>query len=505
MLRALAIVSVCCLCCIAAGAPRQANPGAVPPLAAPSSFPTLPGFGVSPTPAPLGSPTSSPLTSDQMQKIDQLAQAQLVQQAIPGLSLAIVRGGNVVYARGYGYASLELQQVASESTLYEAGSIAKQFTAGAVLLLAEDGKLSIDAPLAAFVPDFPNAKTITLRELLTMTSGIPDYTDLPMFDQAPQSDVTPATIVALVKDQPLDFKPGTSWEYSNTNYVLLGMVIEKVSGESYANFINTRIIRPLSMNATQDGNAGASSPNLATGYTFDGQTLKLDQPWDLDWAYATGDLVSNVLDLAVWDTSLLAGKAVTIGSLREMWTPLTLPDGTQVPYGFGWSVGRLDGHRVIDDNGGLPGYNGRNALFPNDDFDVIVLANSKAFDAGPIVRGVFEQFFPPTPAELAEQSQGDDAALAHARDVFHRLQTGTLDVSQLTPQAAKRFSAKILDQAKSSLGRLGQPLRFDQTDKYPFGTTTEYYYRVTFKDGVLGFSLSFDASGAVGEVTAWPL
>jgi len=477
-------------------------------LAAPTAAPTLPPLhvGASPTPAPLPAPFSTPaLTPDQMQKIDRIALQALGEQATSGISLAIVRGGSVVYSRGYGYASQELQTTARDASLYEVGSISKEFTATAVLLLAEDGKLTLDDTIVRWVPDLPRAKDITVRELLSMTSGVPDYTDQPSFDKASQSPVTPAGIIATVKSLPLDFEPGTQWEYSNTNYVLLGMVIEKAGGMSYSAFLVNRAFKTAGMFSTTSGNAGASSPDLTTGYAFDGVRFKLDPPWDLTWAYGAGDIVSNVLDLALWDTALLNGKVLTMPSLRAMWTATALKDGTKVPYGFGWTVETLYGHREIDDNGGLPGYSGRNAAFPNDKFDIVVLANSKSFEAGPLVRQIFELFYPPTKEQIDAQHQGDDAAMMAARAIFRKLQGGTLVAADVTAAASRRLTPALLGQAKSQLGRLGAPTKVDQVDKYAFGTETVYVYRFTFKQAVLGFSVSLDAAGKVGELSIIPL
>jgi D-alanyl-D-alanine carboxypeptidase len=440
-----------------------------------------------------------------MAKVDQIAVDALRDQAVAGISLAIVRDGRVAYSRGYGYSSIEVQQTASDGSLYELGSITKQFTSAAIMLLVGEGRLNLDMPLSLFVPDFPRAKEITLRDLLTMRSGIADYTDQPGFETAVFTPVTPADIIATVKKLPLDFDPGTRWEYSNTNYVLLGIAIEKASGQSYSNYVYQKIQRPLNMIDTQYGNVGASSPDLSTGYSFDGQRFKPEKPWNLDWAYSAGGMVSSVLDLAVWDAALLQGNVVTLASLREMWTMTALSDGTKVPYGYGWTIESLYGHREIDDNGGLPGYNGRNAAFPNERFDVVVLGNSKEFNAGPVVRRIVELFYPPTADQIAAQRQGDDVALARARDVFKRLQSGSLDASALTPVAAKRLTAKLMSQAKSQLGRLGVPTKFEQTDKYVLGLETVYSYRVAFKAGGLGFVLSLDPAGKVGELTVLPI
>lgn len=486
---------------------------------APTAAP-VPTFAPGPSPAParsplggrpVGSPSPAPLPSvaalsnDQMREIDQIAIRSLENQAVGGISLAVVRDGRVVYSRGYGLSSVELQQTMRDTALFEIGSITKEFTAAVVLSLVEDGRLSLDTPLAKFVPDFPRAKDITIRDLLSMRSGIPDYTDQPGFEKAVFTGATPDAIVATVKNLPLDFDPGTQWEYSNTNYVLLGMVIEKAGGSSYVDAVFNKVVKPLNMLVTTYGNAGASSPDMSTGYVLQGDRMRPDRPWDLDWAYSAGGLVSNVLDLAVWDTALLNGKVINDPDLRLMWSPTKLADGTSVPYGFGWSIESLYGHREIDTNGGLPGYNGRNATFPNDKFDVVVLGNSQAFDAGPIVRQVFALFFPPTRAQIAADQAGDQAAATRSRYIFHQLQSGTLSASQLLPQAAKRLTASLLSQAKSQLGKLGAPVKFEQTDKYLLGTQTVYTYSVTFKQGAIGFVIALDAAGKVGSLTVEPI
>jgi len=485
------------------------TPAPVPTLApaAPSPAPSRSSFPTRPVgaPSPAALPSVAALTNDQMRKIDDIATLSLQNQAVAGITLPVVRDGRVVYSRGYGLSSVELQQTMRNSSLFEIGSITKEFTAAVVLSLVEDGRLTLDTPLAKYVPDFPRAKDITIRDLLSMRSGIPDYTDQPGFDKAVFTPTTPDAIVATVKQLPLDFDPGTQWEYSNTNYVLLGMVIEKAGGSSYVDTIFNKAVKPLNMLVTTYGNAGASSPDMTTGYVLQGDRMRPDKPWDLTWAYSAGGLISNVLDLAVWDTALLNGKVINDTDLRQMWSPTKLADGTIVPYGYGWSIESLYGHREIDTNGGLPGYNGRNAAFPNDKFDVIVFGNSQAFDAGPIVRQIFAMFYPPTPAQIVADQAGDPAAAARARYIFRQLQSGSLSTSQLLPQAAKKLTPALLSQAKSQLGKLGAPVKFEQTDKYLMGTQTVYTYCVTFKQGAIGFDISLDAAGKVGSLTVKPL
>ena len=440
-----------------------------------------------------------------MRKVDEVAIKALQTQAVGGLSLAIVRDGRVVYSRGYGFSSVELQQTMRDSALFEIGSITKEFTAAIILSLADDGKLTLDAPLSRYVPGFPRGGEITIRDLLAMRSGIPDYTDQPSFDKAAFTSTTPQAIVDTVKQLPLDFDPGTQWEYSNTNYVLLGMVIEKVAGTSYVDQLYQKIVKPLNMLVTSYGDTGASSPDMATGYILQGDRMRPDKPWDLDWAYSAGGMISNVLDLAVWDTALLNGKLLNNADLREMWTATTLKDGTAVPYGFGWTIESLYGHREIDTNGGLPGYNGRNATFPNDRFDIVVLGNSTSFDAGPVVDEIFAQFFPPKAAQIAAQASGDSAALVRSRSIFRQLQAGKLNVSDLLPDAAKHLTPTLQSQAKAQLGPLGTPVKFEQTDKYLLGTQTVYTYRVSFKQAAIGFVLALDGRGTVGSLTVEPL
>jgi D-alanyl-D-alanine carboxypeptidase len=485
--------------------------GAAAPTPIPAPVPTLASPRPSPfgrpvgTPSPLPSPSVASLTTDQMRKVDGIAIGALQSQAVAGLSLAIVRNGRVVYSRGYGFSSVELQQTMRDSALFEIGSITKEFTAAIVLSLVDDGKLTLDAPLSRFVPDYPRGGEITIRDLLAMRSGIPDYTDQSTFDKAAFTPTSPQAIVDTVKQLPLDFDPGTQWEYSNTNYVLLGMVIEKVAGTPYVDQLFQKVVKPLNMLVTSYGDAGASSPDMATGYVLQGDRLRPDKPWDLDWAYSAGGIVSNVLDLAIWDTGLLNGKLLNNADLREMWSETTLKDGTSVPYGYGWTIESLYGHREIDTNGGLPGYNGRNATFPNDQFDVVVLGNSKSFDAGPVVNQIFALFFPPTPAQIAAQTSGDAAALVRSRSIFRQLQAGKLNVFDLLPDAAKHLTPTLQSQAKAQLGPLGAPVKFEQTDKYLLGTQTVYTYRVAFKQVAIGFVLALDAKGKVGSLTVEPL
>jgi CubicO group peptidase (beta-lactamase class C family) len=314
-------------------------------------------------------------TSEEADSVGGYVRAEMTKQKIPGLALLVSRGGRIVRAQGYGMANVELQVAVKPGTIFQSGSVGKQFTATAVMMLVEEGKIGLDDPLTKYFSDAPAAwKQVTIRELLSHTAGFTDYPK--SFDM--RKDYTEADLLKIVESVPLAFSPGTSWSYSNLGYLTLGLVIHKVTGEFYGDFLQERIFRPLGMNTTRIISEADIIPNRSSGYRLVKGELK-NQEWVAPTVNTTADgsLYFSVLDLAKWDAALYTEKLLKRSSLEQMWTVAKLKNGkpNSGEYGFGWFIESKKGHRVIEHEGAWQGFETEIARYVDDQLTVIVLTN----------------------------------------------------------------------------------------------------------------------------------
>ncbi len=344
----------------------------------PSPIVTFFATGLLVAPASAQTPPADRLAA----RIDSAAHALIASKATPSVSIAISRSGRTVYAKAFGTADLEQHVAATPGTVYLIGSVTKQFTAAAVLSLAEDGKLSLDDPLGKFLPDWPAAgRAVTVRQLLNHTSGIKDYTGVPRWLRLMALPLPHDSMFALFRDEPMDFVPGAEWRYDNSGYYLLGVIIEKVSGQKYAEYLDHRLFGPLGLKATRYCTSRSIVPGRTPGYNAGPDGFTNAAPINVDQAFAAGALCSTASDLLAWTRALEAGRAVKPDSYRLMTTPLPLPGGQPQTYGFGLGVGNLSGHRIISHNGGINGFNAYLASYPDDSLIVAVLVNVEAGEA----------------------------------------------------------------------------------------------------------------------------
>jgi CubicO group peptidase (beta-lactamase class C family) len=294
----------------------------------------------------------------------------------PGAAVIVVRDGKVILRKGYGKANMELGVPIEPDMIFRIGSITKQFTAVSILMLAEQGKLSLEDDITKFLPDYPTkGQKITIEHLLTHTSGIKSYTSLPEWLPLWRKDMPLSELIAIFKDKPMDFAPGEKWAYNNSAYVLLGAVIEKASGQSYSDFVEKNIFAPLGMKHSSYDDTARILPRRAAGYSkgkdgfVNAAYLSMSQP------YAAGSLVSSVDDLALWDAALYTEKLVKQESLKRAWTSAKLNNGKATNYGFGWSVNSYEGHPVIEHSGGINGFASYALRMPNDHVFVAALTN----------------------------------------------------------------------------------------------------------------------------------
>jgi len=320
--------------------------------------------------------------------VAQYVRGEMQRQHIPGLALLVCRGGKIVRAEGFGLANIELEVPVKAETVFQSGSLGKQFTATAVMMLAEEGKIGLDDPLSKFFPDAPAAwNEVTVRELLSHTAGFGDYPD--NFDF--RKDWTEAELLKMVEGIPLAYPPGTNWAYSNLGYLTLGILIHRVTGEFYGDFLQQRIFRPLDMSTTRIISEADIIPNRAAGYRLVKGELK-NQEWVAPAINTTADgsLYFSILDLAKWDAALYAERLLKRSSLQLMWTPALLKDGkpNKAGYGFGWFIENRHGHRVISHDGAWQGFKTSIARYLDDRLTVAVLTNLAEAEPGTIAKHV---------------------------------------------------------------------------------------------------------------------
>jgi D-alanyl-D-alanine carboxypeptidase len=336
--------------------------------------------------AALTARTSSAQQSESS-RVDEYIQQRMRELPVPGLSVAVVKDGKVVLAKGYGAANLETGAPATAETEYRIASISKQFIAAAVLLLVQDGRVGLDDKAAKYLDGPPQSwSEITIRQLLTHTSGIPrDPTDYHPYREQPITEVIQSAYAL-----PLSFPPGEKWLYSNVGYYVLAELISKVSGMPWDAFIAERIFRPAQMNSTQLGTAAEIVPHRASGYQWTNNTVVNAENWIA--VRPSSAFLSNVSDLAKWDVFLDSSGLLNDASRRMMWSQATLSDKTPVDYGFGWYVDSFLGQKRIHHDGQYPGFRSDYERF-EDKLSVILLANSDRVSVEPIalkIAGIYE-------------------------------------------------------------------------------------------------------------------
>ena len=319
-------------------------------------------------------------------------QAEMERQHIPGLALLVTRDGKVVRSEGFGLANVELQVPVKPETIFQSGSVGKQFTATAVMMLVEAGKIGLNDPLTKYFLDAPPSwKNVTVRELLSHTGGFGDYPKNFNF----RKDWTEPQLLKLVESIPLAYPPGTKWEYSNLGYLTLGILIHCVSGEFYGNFLQQRIFQPLGMQATRIISEADIIPNRAAGYRLVKGELK-NQEWVAPAMNTTADgsLYFSIVDLSKWDAALYEGKLLKPSSFDLMWTPVKLKNGqpNKAGYGFGWFIEERNGHRCIHHDGSWQGFESAIDRYMNDHLSVVALTNLAGAKPGEITKHVAEMY-----------------------------------------------------------------------------------------------------------------
>ena len=415
-----------------------------------------------------------PIPARLREKVDALVQQSVTSTGIPSASIAIVEAGAIAYLQAYGQGRVDPHTPALPTMRYSIGSISKQFTATAILLLAEQGKLSLDDSVSRFVPHLTRGNQVTIRELLSHTTGYQDYW--------PQDYVPPFMLQPITADKildqwarkPLDFDPGTDWQYSNTNFVIAGLIVEKASGEPLLQFLSEHIFTPLGMKSVINIDQNRLTETDATGYLRYGLGPLRPAPKEgKGWLFAAGELAMPAEDLAKWDISMINQSVLQPASYAEMEREIVLQNGLGTRYGLGVDVRQEFGQRVIEHGGEVSGFTAQNMVFPDARMAVIVLVNEDSVGApGDIARKIAALLFRDADAGKQEEQ---------SKEIFTALQNGRINRALFTDNGNSYFTGQAVKDFASGLGPLGSPTEFTQTAKQDRGGMTFRLFEVHFQ------------------------
>jgi CubicO group peptidase (beta-lactamase class C family) len=412
------------------------------------------------------------------QKVDAVAEHVLATTGVPSASVAIVQDGKIVYTKAYGEAHLDPNEAAEPHMRYSIGSISKQFTATAILMLQQEGKLSVNDPVGKYLPDLAHSNEVTIREVLSHTSGYEDYWPEDYLMPPMTKPTTAEHILNVWGKKPLDFPPGTKWQYSNTGYVIAGQIVEKVSGEPLLQFLQEHIFRPLGMKEVWNSDVTKLGETDAAGYIrYALGPLRPAPKEGRGWMFAAGELAMPAYDLAQWDISVMDRSLLQAQSYDEMETPVMLKDGSSSHYGLGMFVRDLDGHEELEHSGEVSGFVAENMVFPKNKIAIVVLTNQDASRAAGVIGRDL------APLLLGVSQTTPTAAEAQAEELLEKFQQGKIDRSLFTPWCNAYFDEQALGDFESSLSPLGKPSHVQQVTENLRGGMTFRVFRVEFANG----------------------
>jgi D-alanyl-D-alanine carboxypeptidase len=447
--------------------------------------------------APLTQAQAQPaagLAPETQAAIDRAAADVLARTGVPSASIAIVKDGHIAYVKTYGAGRLDPPMPADPRMRYGVGSISKQFTATAVLMLADEGKLSLDDPVGKYVPNLTDGDRVTIRQILSHTSGYRDYWPQDYVMDEMLHPTTADHILDKWARTPLDFKPGAEWQYSNTGYTIAGLIVQKVSGEPLMQFLNERVFTPLHMTSATQDDTQALTPTDARGYMrYAIGPVRLAPKEAPGWLFAMGGLAMSAEDLARWDIGQIDQKLLKPASYRAQFTSVKLNDGDDAGYGLGVFVRSVGGRRMIEHGGEISGFLSENRVYPDDKTAIVVLTNADFGSAQTAIADATAAILFP-----------DTDQTRVARGLFDQLRAGQIDRARFTPNANAYFSDQALQDFASSLGPLGAPTGFILRAKSMRGGMTSEVYRVTYPDRALTIILRAYPDGKVEQFLVQP-
>ncbi|HEX7340326.1 MAG TPA: serine hydrolase domain-containing protein [Rhodanobacteraceae bacterium] len=445
------------------------------------AFPLLAGLVALALTAPAA--LAADLPTNLQTDINQIATKALAQSGVPSVSIAVVDHGQLAYIHAYGHGRLDPKTSANTAMRYSIGSVSKQFTAAALLLLQQQGKLKLSDPVSDYFPGLTDAGKITLRQILSHTSGYQDYWPQDYVMPEMLTNTTPQFIMDKWAKKPLDFAPGTKWQYSNTNYTIAGAIIEKLTGQTPFQYLRQHVFLPLGITDAFDNNLHALPPDDARGYhRYALGPLHPAPKEGVNWLYGMAELSLTPTDLASWDMAMIHQTLLKPASWQTMETDVMLKNGLASGYGLGVFVGRFQGHRMISHDGEVSGFTDTNLVFPDDGVAVIAMTNQDAIGtSGVIARRI-------AAAVLKANEPVSATALEQAKNIFAGLQHGKIDRKLFSPDANAYFDKTALHDYRKSLKHLGKPDAFTAVAQRLRGGMTMRAYRARFDKQTLSIT-----------------
>lgn len=445
-----------------------------------------------------------PIDTRTAQRVDSSVENILQRTGTPGATILIAKHGQIIYRHAYGLRSLKRQRPAAINTEYEIGSITKQFTAAAILQLQEAGKLHLDDKLSTYLPTAPHASEVTLRQLLSHTSGMPEYLDAVETAGAIEKPASFDKLMSYIAGKPLDFPPGSRWSYSNTGYILAGRVIEVVSHESYWHYLQMHLLDRAGMAHTFTVAEEQNLPNMATGYDLENGKIKNARTIAASVGWAAGFLVSTVDDLEKWNRALRNGKIVTPVDYALMSTSVKTAQG-DAGYGLGLFVDSIDGQPRVGHTGGSLGFTTANEYFPRQDLQIIAFTNfvDNPEPGETITTAIFEDLDPAIAAAAMRPSPGKDPTVtAKAKAYFAQLQAGDQESPYLATKLNNKMKAGLAKRLANEFKGYGQPTAFVFKGTHVDAGVTFYDYVVRFGPGsMLKFGIALDKTGKIKSLS----
>jgi len=444
------------------------------------------------------------LDPDRIKHIDADVRTILDRTKTPSAVVAIAEDDRVVYRKAYGFRDAEHRLRADADTLYEIGSITKQFTAAAILQLQEHAKLDIDDKLSAYLPDAPHAGEVTLRQLLSHTSGLAEYLEGPDIEREATRPTTFDQLMARIAGKPLSFAPGSRMAYNNTGYILLGRVIEVVSHESYRDYVRKYLLDRAGMKRTFTVANESALANMAVGYQVKQRALQRAPTIHDSFGWSAGNLVSSVDDLMNWSRALAEGKIVSEKSYGAMTTPAPISEGAS-DYGLGLFVDSIRDQPRIGHTGGSFGFTTADEYFPKQNVRIIALTNCAANpEPGEMItNAIFDDLFPEIAAAAEKPASGEDADVTKkTRKLFAELQNNAEGSLLLTEKLAGKMKGGLAKRLAGLLAPFGSPTRFIYKGARTETSMRWYDYLIEFGPGSqLKFAVGFDDAGKVASIS----
>ncbi|MBS1706964.1 MAG: beta-lactamase family protein [Armatimonadetes bacterium] len=435
-------------------------------------------------------------------QITQYVEGYRAKNNIPGIAMAITRKGEIVYSKGFGFADREAKKPVQIDTEFLIGSVTKQFTSAALMMLVEEGKVDLEKPITEYLDWVPKTwSDIKLTHLLTHTSGLFNYTDDGPTMVFRRKALTDEELVQVVSKHERAFKPGEKMVYCNTGYYLLGRVIEKVSGEPYEGFLKRRIFAPLGMNSTYMYDMDALKPELSKSYWVAKERVTTARLPHQMMAFSAGSLASTVVDLAKWDKAMWEYRLVKQETWKKMWSPFTLNSGAANPYGYAWMVSNVGNHPAVEHSGGIPSFSAHIRRYLKDGISIIVLQNTMSMPVAMnlvdrVAHLVIPDIADPDAAPIKIEDKNPELTKAH-RTLYESLLTGSMGDAKVTEAMKSGMTPAVLTQVKGVLKAIGSLKEFVLTSRREEQGSTISEYTLVGSDKKLTLTVVTDASGVI--------